>query len=116
MILRPPVPADRGATIIQLLQDAKGLIEDSRNWTRRAYRSFRGRHCAVGALRAVAGCLKGPSPAWSALELLIKVAESRGFESVEAMNDRSSHGAVLTAFDEAIALAQSAASAGSEAA
>jgi len=116
VILRALVPVDRNTTIVRLLQDAKGLIEDPRNWTRRAYRSLRGRHCAVGALRAISGRLKGPSPAWSALELLIKVARSRGFASVEAMNDGSSHDAVLAAFDEAIALAQCADFAGSEAA
>jgi hypothetical protein len=56
-----------------------------------------------------------PSPAWSGHELLINIASSRGFASVEAMNDRSSHAAVLAAFDEAIALAQSAALARREA-
>jgi hypothetical protein len=106
VILRAPSPSDRDAAIAQLLHDAKGLIEDPKNWTRGTYRSLSGRRCAVGALRAVAGRLKGPGPAWSAHELLIKVARSRGFSSVEAMNDRSSHAAVLEAFDEAIALAR----------
>jgi hypothetical protein len=104
-----PSLADRDGTIMQLLLDAKSLIEDPKNWTRGTYRSFTGRHCAIGALRAVAGRLKSPSPAWSAHELLIKIARSRGFASVEAMNDKSSHAAVLAAFDEAIGLAQSAA-------
>jgi hypothetical protein len=94
---------------MQLLLDAKSLIEDPKNWTRGTYRSFTGRHRAIGALRAVAGRLRSPSPAWSAHELLIKIARSRGFASVEAMNDKSSHAAVLAAFDEAIGLAQSAA-------
>jgi hypothetical protein len=99
--------ADRDATVIQLLLDAKGLIEDPKNWTRGTYRSLRGRHCAIGALRAVAGRLRSPSSAWSAHQLLIKVARSHGFASVEAMNDKSSHTAVLAAFDDAIGLAHS---------
>jgi hypothetical protein len=108
VVLRVLPPADREATIILLLQHAKGLIEDPKNWTRGTYRSLSGRHCAVGALRAVAACLKSPSPAWSAHEFLIRVARLRGFTSVEAMNDHSSHAEVLGAFDEAIALAESA--------
>jgi hypothetical protein len=107
----PPL-ADRDATVLQLLLDAKSLIEDPKNWTRGTYRSLRGRRCAIGALRAVAGSLKSPSPAWSAHQLLNKVARSRGFNSVEAMNDKSSHAAVLAAFDEAIALAQNTAMVG----
>jgi hypothetical protein len=103
-----PFLADRDATIIQLLLDTKSLIENPKNWTRGTYRSFTGRHCAIGALRVAAGRLKSPSPAWSAHELLIKAARSRGFASVEAMNDKSSHGGVLAAFDEAIALAHTA--------
>jgi hypothetical protein len=103
-VLRAPHP-DRDQAVAQLLRDARDLIADPRNWTQRIYRSFRGRRCAVGALRAVASRLDDPSLAWSAHGLLIKIARSRGFTNVEAMNDRSSHGAVLRAFDEAIALA-----------
>lgn len=107
-LLRAPSPSDRDAAIVLLLQEARALIEDPKNWTQGTYRSFRGRYCAVGALRAVARRLSGPVPAWSAHELLINIARSRGFASVEAMNDRSSHAAVLALFDETIALAQSA--------
>jgi hypothetical protein len=85
------------------------LIENPENWTRGTYATLFGRRCAVGALRAAASWLEGPSPAWSAHDLLIRVSRSRGFTSVEAMNDHSSHAEVLTAFDEAIAMAQSAA-------
>jgi hypothetical protein len=102
-----PSLADRDATVIQLLLDAKGLIEDPKNWTRGTYQSLRGRHCPIGALRAVAGRLRSPSPVWSAHQLLIKVARSHGFASVEAINDKSSHAAVLAAFDDAIGLAHS---------
>jgi len=102
-------PADHDAAIIQLLQDAKGLIADAKSWTRGTYGTFRTRRCAVGALRVAARRLDGPAPAWAAHELLINIARSRGFSSVEAMNDRSSHAAVLAAFDQAIATAQRAA-------
>jgi hypothetical protein len=103
--LPAPSPVDRDVQVAQLLRGARELIADPRDWTQRIYRSFRGRRCAVGALRAAAAGLDDPSIAWSAHGLLIKIARSRGFTNVEAMNDRSSHAAVLRAFDEAIALA-----------
>jgi hypothetical protein len=103
ILLRGP---DRDAAVIRLLQDARQLIENPRHWTKGSYRSLRGRRCAVGALRAAARWLDDPSIAWSAHALLIKVAVSRRFAGVEMMNDRSSHAAVLGAFDEAIAAAE----------
>jgi hypothetical protein len=103
--LRAPCQGGRDAAVAQLLRDARDMIADPHDWTQRIYRSFRGRRCAVGALRAAASRLDDPSLAWSAHGLLIKVARSRGFTNVEAMNDRSSHAAVLRAFDEAIVLA-----------
>jgi hypothetical protein len=100
------LPAEeRNAAVAQLLRDARTLIADPDDWTQRIYRSFRGRRCAVGALRAAASRLEDPSLAWSAHALLIRIARARGFTNVEAMNDRSSHAAVLRAFDEAIAAA-----------
>ena len=107
--LRAPLSPGHGALAVQLLQDARGLIEDPGHWTQGAYRSLRGRRCAVGALRAAARRADGPEPAWAAHQLLINIARSRGFASVEAMNDHSSHAAVLCAFDEAIAWADAAA-------
>ena len=107
-LLRAPAPADREEAVEQLLRDARDLIEDPRYWMRGTYRWFHGRRCAVGALRAAARRVKDPVPAWAAHAYLITVARSRGFTNVEAMNDRSSHAAVLRAFDEAITLAHAA--------
>ena len=104
--LRVPLSPEHGAITVRLLQDARELIEDPNHWTQGTYRSFRGRRCAVGALRVAARRSNGPEPAWAAHQLLINIARSRGFASVEAMNDHSSHGAVLGAFDEAIAWAE----------
>ena len=100
--LRAPVSPDDAAQTVQLLEDARDLIKDPQHWTQGTYRSFRGRRCAVGALRAMARRLSGPGPAWAAHRLLIDIARSRGFASVEAMNDHSSHHDVVSAFDEAI--------------
>ncbi len=105
-LLRAPHPADRDLVVAGLLREAKGLISDPENWTRRTYRSFGGQRCAVGALRAAAKRLDDPSIAWSAHALLIDVARSRGFTNVETMNDRSSHAAVLAVFDQAIRTAE----------
>jgi hypothetical protein len=96
---------DHAAAVAQLLQEAKTLIEDPRKWTQRRYWTFFGRRCAVGALRAAASGMIDPEIAWSAHRLLSQVARSRGFGSIEEMNDRSSHREVLRAFDNAIALA-----------
>jgi hypothetical protein len=105
-LLRAPHPTDRDLAVAGLLREAKGLIGDPENWTRRTYRSFGGQRCAVGALRAAAKRLGDPSIAWTAHALLIDVARSRGFTNVETMNDRSSHAAVLAVFDQAIRTAE----------
>jgi len=105
-MLRAPTPAERDLGVVDLLRDAKDMIADPKDWTRRTYRSFGGQRCAVGALRAAAKRLTDPSIAWSAHALLIDVARSRGFTNVETMNDRSSHVAVMAAFDQAIRTAE----------
>jgi len=105
-MLRAPAPAERGLAVADLLRDAREMIADPKDWTRRTYRSFGGQRCAVGALRAAAKRLNDPSIAWSAHALLIDVARSRGFTNVETMNDRSSHAAVMAAFDQAIRTAE----------
>ena len=105
-MLRAPTPAERGFAVAELLRDAKEMIVDPKDWTRRTYRSLGGQRCAVGALRAAAKRLNDPSIAWSAHALLIDVARSRGFTNVETMNDRSSHAAVMAAFDQAIRTAE----------
>jgi hypothetical protein len=105
-MLRAPTPAERGLAVADLLRDTKDMIADPKDWTRRTYRSFGGQRCAVGALRAAAKRLEDPTLAWSAHALLIDVARSRGFTNVETMNDRSSHAAVMAAFDQAIRTAE----------
>jgi hypothetical protein len=105
-MLRAPAPTARDLAVANLLRDAKGLIDEPKNWTRRTYRSFGGQRCAVGALRAAAKRLNDPTIGWSAHALLINVARSRGFTNVETMNDRSPQAAVLSAFDQAIAMAE----------
>ncbi|HEY2540970.1 MAG TPA: hypothetical protein VGI28_15965 [Stellaceae bacterium] len=104
--LRAPTPAERGLVVAEVLRDAKDMIADPKDWTRRTYRSFGGQRCAVGALRAATKRLADPTIAWSAHALLIDVARSRGFTNVETMNDRSSHAAVMAAFDQAIRAAE----------
>lgn len=105
-MLRVPSPTERDLAVADLLRDARAMIVDPKDWTRRTYRSFGGQRCAVGALRAAAKRLNDPAIAWSAHALLIDVARSRGFTNVETMNDRSSHAAVMAAFDQAIRTAE----------
>jgi hypothetical protein len=101
-----PDPGDYSVAVIQLLTDARATIEAPENWVRGAYRWFRGRRCAIGALRAAARTIDDIRVAWSAYVLLRAAVNKRRFSSVELMNDQSSHAEVLRAFDEAIAMAR----------
>ena len=105
---KPAVPFSPGAhyaAVALLLEDAKFLIEDQERWLQGTYRWFRGRRCAIGALCAAAAKLADAGIAESAHALLSHVASGRRFTSVEGMNDGSSHAEVMSAFDEAVALA-----------
>jgi hypothetical protein len=100
----PQVEPDTSSAV-QLLRAARALIADEGSWTKGCYRSFTGRYCAVGALRAVAAFPGGRDAYREAHSILCNVAAWRGFPSVEKMNDASSHRQVLASFDEAIAIA-----------
>jgi hypothetical protein len=105
---RPAVALSPGAhyaAAALLLEDAKSLIEERDRWLQGTYRWFRGRRCAIGALCAAAAKISDMRVAQSAHALLLTVADSRRFTSVEGMNDHSSHSEVIRAFDDAIALA-----------
>jgi hypothetical protein len=99
-----PEPMD--AAILRVLAEARGLIERREDWTQQTLETIRGERCAVGALRLAADFLNYPVAGRRAHELLAEVARDRGFSSVEAMNDRSRHEAVLSAFDAAIMTAR----------
>jgi hypothetical protein len=98
-------PGAHYAAAALLLEDAKSLIEDRSRWLQGTYRWFRGRRCAIGALCAAAAKIDDMRVAQSAHALLLAVADSRRFTSVEGMNDHSSHAQVMSAFDQAVALA-----------
>jgi hypothetical protein len=98
-------PADPGLAALHLLEDARQMIEPPERWTQGLYRTLRA-YCAVGALRAVARRRNDRAGLTIAHDLLKEVAVRRGFSTVEGMNDRSTHQAVLSAFDEAIAAAR----------
>lgn len=102
--LRPDPGEDR--LTVQLLANARALIEDERNWVQHDYETRDGRYCAVGALRYAARFIDPTDPLISASRLLLAVARERGFSKIEKMNDRSSHERVLSAFDEAIVRAR----------
>lgn len=103
-----PAPADApDAATVQVLQLARTLIEDERRWIQRRYETLDGRRCAVGALRSAARLLSLRNANGDAHGLLLEVAVGRGFTDIEKMNDHSTHAQVLSAFDVAIARAQS---------
>jgi hypothetical protein len=95
------------AATVQVLRLGRTLIEDERHWIQRRYETLDGRRCAVGALRSAARLLALRSLNAEAHNLLLEVAVGRGFTDIEKMNDHSSHAQVVSAFDMAIARAQS---------
>jgi hypothetical protein len=100
-----PAPLAPAATV-QVLSLARSLIEDERHWIQRRYETLDGRRCAVGALRSATRLLALRSVTGDAHNLLMEVAAGRGFSDIEKMNDHSTHGQVVSAFDLAIARAQ----------
>ncbi len=98
-----PDPAPQGEVgTVQLLTIARALIADEENWVQGRYETIDGRRCAVGALRVASRLMGVRTPPRDATGLLLTVANGRGFNDIEKMNDRSTHSQVLTAFDEAI--------------
>lgn len=93
-------------TTLQVLQLARTLIEDERHWIQRRYETLDGRRCAVGALRSASRLLDLRGQPNGPHNMLLAVAIGRGFTDVEKMNDHSSHGQVLSAFDQAISRAR----------
>ena len=104
-----PEQADEIAEVraASLLKAARALIETEETWTRGAYHTADGKRCAVGALRAAAQGRYGRGAGAEAHGFLLAVARWRGCDSVEKMNDKSTHAEMLAAFDVAIASAES---------
>ena len=103
---KPPARAPLDPAVARVLEEARGLIEQRQDWVQGRYETVAGERCAVGAVRIAAELFDYAEAGSRAERLLARVAARRGFTSVEAMNDRSPHGHVLTAFDEAIAAAR----------
>ena len=97
---RPAEPLD--AAVLRVLEEARSLIEQRADWTQGTLETVRGERCAVGAVRLAARVFDYEAAGRAALNCLALVAAARGYSSIEAMNDRSRHGAVLSAFDAAI--------------
>ncbi len=100
----PALPTE--VATVQLLSIARALIADEENWVQGRYETIDGRRCAVGALRVASRLMGVRTPPRDATGMLLTVANGRGFNDIEKMNDRSTHAQVLTAFDEAITRAQ----------
>src|ERR671938_687368 len=99
-------PEEPELATLRLLEESRQAIEQREHWVQGVYETFGRRYCAAGALRAVGRRMRGASVESRAYKMLLEVANRRGFLNVEIMNDRSSHEAVLSAFDEAIAAAR----------
>ena len=105
--LFPPAPNEpEGVTPAQVLEEARGLVEERQDWAQGAYVTLGGRYCAIGAVLTAGRCLGDRAAERAARDLLADAVARRGFPDVETMNDRSSHAAVLAVFDEAIAAAR----------
>jgi hypothetical protein len=104
--LFPPVPDEPDVTPVQVLEEARGLVEERQDWAQGAYVTLGGRYCAIGAVLTAGRCLGDRAAERAARDLLVEAAARRGFPDVETMNDRSPHATVLALFDEAIAAAR----------
>lgn len=100
--LYAPLEVSTDNLTVQTLKIGRALIEDRKDWVQRRYETRDGRRCAVGALRGAARLLNIRGQQTAATSYLLAVANGRGFNDIESMNDNSSHKQVLSAFDEAI--------------
>ncbi len=114
-----PVPIQEHPLISdakQLLVTSRRLIEHKRDWFQGAYQAPDGRMCAVGALRKASKLLEGTNTVghvgslrsnsdsqFLARKAMLVVSITHGFDTIESMNDHSSHRFVIKAFDQAIA-------------
>lgn len=103
--LLDPIPINQAELTLRVLKIGRALVADPRDWTKRYYETLNGRRCAVGALRAAARVFMLQPTQTAANAVLLSVAMRRGFDSIEKMNDNSTHREALSAFDEAIARA-----------
>ena len=97
-------PEASALEVADVLCAARALIEPERSRLRGQYRRPYSRFCTIGALRR-ASRHASPAVLARAHALLLDVARQRGFETVERMNDYSTHPDVLSAFDAAITAA-----------
>jgi len=97
-----PLEVSTDNLTVQTLKIGRALIEDRKDWVQRRYETRDGRRCAVGALRSAARLLNVRGQQSTATSYLLGIANGRGFNDIESMNDNSSHKQVLSAFDEAI--------------
>jgi hypothetical protein len=102
-ILLLPRPTTMPEPLLQILEEARGLIEQRDDWVRGAYQTSAGERCAVGALRAAAALLNYPAAGATAEVLVEAIVRQHGFDAIEAMNDRAGHDKILSVFDAAIA-------------
>jgi hypothetical protein len=92
--------------VVQVLKEARRLIEKADRWSQGNYRTVRGRRCAIRAL-CDASVMLNLKPAGNiAGDLLDEVARRHGHITSERMNDQSTHAEMLAAFDEAIVAAR----------
>ncbi len=101
--IKPPIPPNN-VDAIKILKLSRSLIKNKKHWIQHIYNDGRNRYCAIGALHSSASLLglrenNGFDIAYSSLH---NIAFSRGFPRIEAMNDKTNHKTVMTAFDEAI--------------
>lgn len=106
---------------VEILKQARALIEDRKKWTRGTYarnaenvtvsprEASACKWCAFGAVWRVSGKHDGmtePRSPYVFLERAARLQAPRADYPVLTVNDRRGHAAVLAAFDAAIALAE----------
>ena len=100
------LPRSVEAAVPELPGAARDLISSEDKWANGRLRTRDGGFSALGAILQVSALGPGRRARQPALAHLRLVARRRGFWTIEAMNDASTHAEVLAAFDEAIRLSE----------
>ena len=69
--------------LLQVLEEARGLIEEREDWVSGAYQTSAGERCAVGALRAASSLLNYPAAGEAAQDLVAEIVRQHGFDVPE---------------------------------
>lgn len=106
VVLRSPTTKRIDSDGVNVLREARRLIELRDDRGQVNYRAFRERRCAIRALCEASVMLNLKPAGDVAGDWLDEVARRHGYITTECMNDHSSHEQILSAFGEVMVAAR----------